>query len=70
MSLNPELREEKKQRKKMDCEILAARERSMAKKNPNMNYMGENFDNKRIAATTKQNKKHNHRTNKDAKGQA
>jgi hypothetical protein len=54
----------------MDCEILAARERSKAKKNPNMNYMGENFDNKRIAATTKQNKKHNHRTNKDAKGQA
>jgi hypothetical protein len=41
----------------MDCEILAARERSKAKKNPNMNYMGENFDNKRIAATTKQNKK-------------
>jgi hypothetical protein len=37
----------------MDCEILAARERSKAKKNPNMNYMGDHFDNKRIAATTK-----------------
>jgi hypothetical protein len=54
----------------MDCEILAARERSKAKKNPNMNHMGENFHNKRIAATTKKKKKHNHRTNKDTKGQA
>jgi hypothetical protein len=43
MSLNPELGEEKQQRKKMDCEILVARERSKAKKNPNMNYMGEKF---------------------------
>jgi hypothetical protein len=41
----------------MDCEILAARERSKAKKNPNMNHMGENFHNKRIAATTKKKKK-------------
>ncbi len=54
----------------MDCEILAARERSKAEKNPNMNHMGENFHNKRIAATTKKKKKHNHRTNKDTKGQA
>jgi len=36
-----------------------------------MNYMSENFDNKRIAATTKpKKKKHDHRTNKGAKGQA